>query len=260
MSSSDTQSGLRSVVRWVSRHPLDAAAWITLAPLAVSCAMGWAPQALVNTAVVGVVGLLAASLLQMARTLQSLERSRPATRAIEDPTLLYPHVTRLVVESQPREARNRRIDLVSVRPRDHNPRERPAEQTEQFFRACVKRLDDGWTIRRLLAIDSRERLDYELERALPENARYELRAVTGAEMPVLAPLVIGRHHALLGLDDPQGYGIQRALHTNDPDAVELVSEYFGRLWDRPEVIVLRDQQGRREEGIERLRRLLLEHS
>jgi hypothetical protein len=122
---------------------------------------------------------------------------------------------------------------------------------------CVRSVGPSmWRVLELYNITSEERLDEVMEwlNNTSDDDGYEVRAfcIPNA-IPHLAPLIVGRQNAFLGLEDSRYYRIQGAVHIVDEESVRLFTRYFYSLWNDRRVFILRSPVAVDEEAVAKLR-------
>jgi hypothetical protein len=259
---SESGSYFARLRRWAVTDPTDFAA-VAFCLLAVPlAALGIVPQEVLNAAILVVLALLTVELRrrkdekdEIAQAVVTAQKPRsPQVEVVEGPDRVYADLVHLVRTGTP-PAAGRFIRIASVRP---TPRDgyAPDPRAARLMEAVYDRLDEGWTVRRLLNISSLERLDWELAHQPAGKPRLELRVLVGDPPPLLTPLVIGNRHAVIARPDPQGAGVSDAVLLKGAAAVRLATDSFDALWDHPGLIKLRSQQGIDPDAVTRLRKIL----
>jgi hypothetical protein len=113
-----------------------------------------------------------------------------------------------------------------------------------------------WKVRMITNITNEERLD-SLMQMLVETQHadgFEMRTFSTPDaIAHLSPLVIGKEHAFLALEDPRYYRVSRGVGIQSHEAVQLVTDYFNSLWNDPRVIELRSAVGINDDQVKKLR-------
>jgi hypothetical protein len=265
---------LQRATVWISTHPLDAATVGVCLVAGVAALFGWVSAGVLNAAMLAALAVVAIDLIRIGRLLNSdamIDRvaeavsrrvysGRTLSRVIEEPATLYDEAVDLVRTCRPTDARKRVIKIASLRPPSQPRRPQTNARTDRLINACLARMADGWKIRRIVgvAVYDIARLDRELQRPLPvcDAGAYEMKVIVGNPVPVLAPLLIGYQHAVIGTHDAEGAGIERGLILTDDASIDFVDIYFDRLWALPEAILVRTAAGPVEDGVARVRGLL----
>ena len=127
----------------------------------------------------------------------------------------------------------------------------------EFNAAMTERITSAtepWRVRQLLNIVNVERLEQFRSRLpLLDGPHYEVRAmVEPGALPVMSPLVVGRRHVFLALDDDRLFRARSALYADDRRIAAWVLDHFEELWAAADYL-LRDSVGTRDDEMTALR-------
>lgn len=240
--------------QWIRTNPLDTASIIACVAAAVLSIAGLVGQAVVNVAILAVFMVIIVHLVRLGEVIapsrlattvaDAVRAELPApagsTKLIEDQKALYDHVTHLARSTNPARPSSRIIQVGSTR--RLTAEKSTTERTDQLINACIERVADGWRVYRVITVTSLERLEHELGRYVPpsDEGTYQLKVMLRTDAPSLAPLVIGRTHAVLGNENAHGAGVENAILMHDQEGVEFVETYFERVWNLPSARLLID--------------------
>jgi hypothetical protein len=123
------------------------------------------------------------------------------------------------------------------------PDRRVKPSLNQFDRAMEKCIQSPLClVREIHIITTEDRLNMVVNR-LRKYERvegYEVRAFSISHaLAYLSPLIVGEDDAVLGIEDPQYYRVEKAIHLKGKDSVRIVIEYFDSLWNDKRLIELK---------------------
>jgi hypothetical protein len=126
----------------------------------------------------------------------------------------------------------------------------PSELFAEFDKAmsdCIMSSGPGsWAVREMFNITTKQRLDMIKQHlANTEGAdNFEVRTFSDPDaIPGMSPLIVGRRHVFLAIEDPQLYRVSKCLHVDSRTAVDFVTEYFETLWNDSRILILRARDG-----------------
>jgi hypothetical protein len=134
---------------------------------------------------------------------------------------------------------------------------------DEAMRKCIQEPGSRWRVRHVYNITTEERLQL-IEQRLKDTALadgFEVRAFSQRQgIPQLATLVAGSEDLFIAIGDPRYYRVQKAIHVRSRGAVEIAMQYFDRVWESDDILVLRTGDRVNADGIEELRGLIKERA
>ena len=132
---------------------------------------------------------------------------------------------------------------------------------EALKKEVFRRIDEGWQVRRVVSANHLSRLEnlrLEMETLESDGPARNLwiKANSTPSVPLIAPIIIGEHRALLGLEHRSTSGVSHSIIADDTATVDLARAYFDQLWQAPDAVTVRTATGLRQEGFTQIHQRL----
>ena len=209
-----------------------------------------------NAAILIYLVLERASVLDDMRTQLSVDR----VRVFQSRDALYSAAISTITEIGSMPNDDRRIfhaALHSYGDRLPDPPSSVLKAFGELYSDCVTSSGAGsWKVRVLFNISTESRLDSIVQRLLgwEEAEDFEARFfVLPSSLPNLSPMIVGKYHVFLGIDDPRYFRVRKGFGVTGERTTQQLLDYLEELWRDDRTFKVRTETGVQRDEVERAR-------